>query len=141
VLAEVATIRRVREVIRILKLRRLHHAHGNLKLRRNVERVGQFAAGQTRGIRDHRQRFVSQNVSRHPREEHGIDSTRVGHETRPERANQLAQLFQFVCRHKRTLPLTPKDVEPGSSGEFGSPRLAQTGAPVSDPAFGLQQIA
>ena len=73
VLAEIAAVVRVREIIWIFELLRLHHVNRKMKLLRDGERFLELAPRQAGGIRNRRQRFVAQHLSCDPRKKNRID--------------------------------------------------------------------
>ena len=81
VLAKITTVERIGEVAGIVKLRRLHHADGKMKLLAKLQGLREFAARQAGGIGDDGQRAFAQLLMRHAREEHGIHPAGVGDNT------------------------------------------------------------
>ena len=79
-LAEITAVGRIRGVIFVGKFLRLDDADGKWKLRRDVQRLLQFAARQARRIGDDRQRAVAQHLMRDARQKHRVHAAGIRHE-------------------------------------------------------------
>ena len=80
VFAEIAAVIGIGEVSGIFELLRAHNPHRELKLFGGGQRGSQFAARQTRGIRNNGQRFLAKNLVGDAGKEDRIDAAGISHE-------------------------------------------------------------
>ena len=96
VLAEVASIGWVGQIVLIIKLSRLDHFQSKSKLIRQCNGLLEFRSGQTRAVGQNSQRGISKNAMGGVGQKSGVDAARVGNQATShllEKGFQLLELF------------------------------------------------
>ena len=98
-LAEIATVLGISDILRILKFPGMDDPDGKLELPRQSEAFLQLAARQARRIGNRREGFFAEDLVGHIGEENRIPTARVGDKAGTVGAQKRAQLLQFIRCH------------------------------------------